>query len=190
MEYRPVFPFLPKRACKKSLASEKDLSTFGLRLGKLVNSVIRHRSGGQPMKSLVQFPVLLLAFISPTLLVGCFAPKPSESEIKVLVKAAIEKNGFTSGHSRLLDKDPDLLRWDMEEVSIEKWGSYNEERKYWPVQVRVRGSFYLDPERAFSSRFLARLAFDGEEFDKVGKARLYQNDYGEWIVKVEWKDKD
>ena len=147
------------------------------------------------MVPFIQIPVLLVvAFISPTLLVGCSASKPSESEIKDLVKAAIEKNGFTFGHSRLLDKDPDTLQWDMEEVSIEKWGSYNEEKKYWPVQIRVRGSLHLGPkqvEKALSSSipFLTRLAFNGQEFDKVGKARLYQNDYGEWIVEVEWRDK-
>lgn len=147
------------------------------------------------MKPLVLFSVLMLAVISPTLLVGCSAPKPSESKIKDLVKAAIEKNGFTYGHWSLLEKNPDLLRWIWEEVSIEEWGSYNEERKYWPLKVRVRGKFLLvGIERPLKYKLLERLASDGEEFDKISEVRFYQDDYGEWIVKVgewvEWRDRD
>ena len=150
------------------------------------------------MVSFIQVPVLLVvAFISPTLLVGCSAPRPSESEVKELVRATLKKNGFnfTYGMRRILDEDPDALQWDMEEVSIEKWGSYNEEKKYWPVQIRVRGSLHLGPELSekflsSSIPFLTSLAFNGQEFDKVGNARLYQNDYDEWIVEVQWRDKD
>ena len=151
------------------------------------------------MVPFIQISVLLfVAFISPTLLVGCSASKPSESEVKDLVKASIKKNGFNSFNytiRKLLDEDPDALQWDMEEVSIEKWGSYNEEKKYWPVQIWVRGILRLGPkqvERALSSSipFLTNLAFNGLEFDKVGNARLYQNDYDEWIVEVQWRDKD
>ena len=150
------------------------------------------------MGPFIKIPVLLfVAFISPTLLVGCSAPKPSESEVKELVRATLKKNGFdfTYGMRRILDEDPDALQWDMEEVSIEKWGSYNEEKKYWPVQIRIRGSLHTGPklsEKLLSSPipFLKHIALNGQEFDKVGNAILYQNDYSEWQVKVEWRDKD
>lgn len=139
--------------------------------------------------------LLVVAFMSPTLLVGCSAPRPSESEIEELVKTSLKKNGFNYIIRGVLDRDPDALRWDIEEVSIEKWGSYNEEKRYWPVQIRVRGRLELGPEqltKALSSSipFLTNIAFNGLNFDKVGEARIYQNDYSEWIMEVKWRDKN
>ena len=156
------------------------------------------------MKPLVQFPVLLmLAFILPTLLVGCSALKPepkeptslkpSESKTKKLVIAKIKEEvdehykfwGLDIKPISVNGKEADLnINIGISKISIEEWASYNEERKYWPVRVRVHGSINGSRiEKSYSASVNQSLSTN---YNKVVECEFSQDDYGKWKVQLKY----
>src|SRR4051812_21896161 len=56
-------------------------------------------------------------------------------------------------------------------IEVQQRGSYNEEGKYWPVKVRVKGSF---------QREIIGNKVDKTQFDQVGDFKFTKDDYGNW----------
>ena len=120
------------------------------------------------MKSIKKsFVLVMLAFVTLSLFVGC-SQKPSNSEIEETVRAYLQNNvpplwvgGLTGGKNEKINL-----------IEIKEWGSFNKERKYWPVKIRVVGSAELNdpiPNQAAVS-----------QFDRVAEFRFYKDDYGKW----------
>ena len=90
------------------------------------------------IRQLFCFSITTLVML--TLFVGCASPKPSVSVVKNLIKDKLSKhlpNSYTAPQSG--------VRWgtrnlQINSIEIVEWGKFNENRKYWPVKVKVVGS--------------------------------------------------
>ena len=113
------------------------------------------------------FVLLILPFISLSLVSGC-SSKPSNTEVEKAIESELQSR-FIPGSwigSMLSAKDIKL-----ETVKIKEWGSYNDEKKYWPIKVRVIGDAEL--QNPYGQGRIKKI-------DKVAEFRLSKDDYGKW----------
>ncbi|MDZ4254778.1 MAG: hypothetical protein U1A72_19575 [Sulfuritalea sp.] len=120
------------------------------------------------MKPIRQSLILVMvAFAGLSLSVGC-SSKPSNSEVQEAVKSAFQGVVIWA-----LERSPGGVNAKISTVEIKEWGAFNEERKDWPVKIRVVGSadFSGHPDR-----------IEVKQFDAVSEFRFRKDDYGKWRV--------
>lgn len=110
--------------------------------------------------------------ICVTILVISCSNRPSDG----VIKSAITKN--------LENKFP--IRWSnnwsggrnakVEEIEIKQIGKYNKQHQYWPVKVRVKGTYKGEADLSF--RLITR------SFNNVGDFNIFKDDYGNWKASI------
>lgn len=94
--------------------------------------------------------------------------KPTDQEVTSAIATALHKSVPLTWAGNLMGGSKGVVK----SLSIQQWGTYNEQYKYWPVKVRVVGTCEVD--NLFST--------ETKSFDKVGDFKLKKDDYGKWIA--------
>ena len=116
--------------------------------------------------------ILLAALFSTCLtLFGCSSgpEKPSDTEVKSVVADTLAKGTIPWGW---LGGGANGTNAKISSVEILAWGTYNAERKFWPVKLRVVGTTLI-------------AGTVPTNFDKEANFRFKQDDYKKWVFEIE-----
>ena len=91
----------------------------------------------------------------------------NDEEIEEAVKSELQNNIPVSWVGNLMGGTNAQIK----KIEIKKWGNFNEEHKYWPVQIRIVGSAELNA--LFNEGVV-------KNFDKIAEFKLHKDDYGKW----------
>jgi hypothetical protein len=94
--------------------------------------------------------------------------KPTDQEVASAISTYLKKKVPVLWAGNLMGGSNGIVKT----LSIQKWGNYNDQYKYWPVNVRVVGSCTVD--NIFSK--------ETKSFDKTGDFKLKKDDYGNWTA--------
>lgn len=107
------------------------------------------------------FAQLVLVFLTLSLIVACSSNKPSNADLKRIVK---EQLGHRISGYRIGFKEESL---DIHSIEIKEWGNFNKTQKYWPIKIRVTGEYGMF----------------GVEIDNTLDCKVFKDDYGKWKIK-------
>ena len=111
-----------------------------------------------------------MIFVIPVLFIGCAAQKPSDSEVKKLIREELQSGIPTDWIGSAVWKTESV---NIEAVEIQEWGNFNKAQQYWPVKTRVAGS-----AEAFTVLGSAGI----HDFDEVSDFKISKDDYGKWKI--------
>lgn len=94
--------------------------------------------------------------------------KPTDQEVASAIATYLKKKVPVLWAGNLMGGSNGTIKT----LSIQKWGNYNDQYKYWPVNVRVAGTCTVD--NIFSK--------ETRSFDKTGDFKLKKDDYGNWTA--------
>jgi hypothetical protein len=94
--------------------------------------------------------------------------KPTDQEVASAIATYLKKSVPVLWAGNLMGGSNGMVKT----LSIQKWGNYNDQYRYWPVNVRVAGTCTVD--NIFSK--------ETKSFDKTGDFKLKKDDYGNWTA--------
>jgi uncharacterized coiled-coil protein SlyX len=97
--------------------------------------------------------------------------KPSDNDIKNTLVEKFRKEVPATWAGSLMGGKNGVLS----SIEILQFGNYNEQLKYWPVKIRVKG--ICDAEFIMTT--------EKRTFDKTGDFKFKQDDYGKWTADLE-----
>lgn len=97
--------------------------------------------------------------------------KPSDNEIKSALVEKFKKEVPATWAGSLMGGKNGVLT----SIEILQFGNYNDQLKYWPIKIRVKGTCDAD--------FI--MTTEKRSFDKTGEFKFRQNDYGKWTADLE-----
>lgn len=97
--------------------------------------------------------------------------KPSDDEIKSALVEKFRKDVPATWAGSLMGGKNGVLSY----IEIIQIGNYNDQYRYWPMKIRVKGTCDAD--------FI--MTTENRSFDKTGDFKIKQDDYGKWMAELE-----
>lgn len=97
--------------------------------------------------------------------------KPSDEEIKSALVEKFRKDVPATWAGSLMGGKNGVLN----SIEILQIGNYNDQYRYWPMKIRVKGTCDAD--------FIMKT--EKRSFDKTGDFKIKQDDYGKWTAELE-----
>jgi uncharacterized coiled-coil protein SlyX len=97
--------------------------------------------------------------------------KPSDDEIKSALVEKFRKDVPATWAGSLMGGKNGVLS----SIEILQIGNYNDQYRYWPMKIRVKGTCDAD--------FIMKT--EKRSFDKTGDFKIKQDDYGKWTAELE-----
>lgn len=113
------------------------------------------------------FTVFLILTLS-LLLLSCTSKPSNETIIKIVKDGSV---GIGGGNC---DPNTKTIKNANYAVEIVEFGTYNKERKYWPVKIKINGSY--DCPAVFSGNYQRKTV------NKIIDLKLSKDDYGKWQI--------
>jgi hypothetical protein len=120
---------------------------------------------------MIRRPIHALIIIALSILVVACSRAPSDDTIKSAITQLLKKEVPLSWSGSLLGSE----NIKIESIDILEIGKFNTNSQYWPVRARVKGNCQAN---------ILMLTTEARTFDKVGDFQLYQDDYENWIARI------
>ena len=131
-----------------------------------------------------QIKMIFLVFFLALLQIAC-SSGPTDEETKLLITSELKKEFPTAWVvgtkvegiiGNIVSNTMKATNIEIESIVVKQRGNFNEQEKYWPVKVQIKGTFQRE--------LIGNRANEKVTFDKEADFRFSKDDYDNWKISL------